>query len=224
MLSFDVLGVIHTCEPDNVVIAGFTGRDQKEVRAHMDELEELGISTPISVPTFYAVPSDLLTQDGAVVTVHPDTSGEAEVVLVVNGSEVVVTLGSDHTDRAAEKHDIGLSKGLCSKPISGEAWPLELVAAHLDLLEIRSWIVEGGAEVLYQSGRLSDILSLSELLDRVPLEEGSRTFVLFTGTVPVIGRIRGSRFFRAELRDPTGGRTIALRYEIAVEDGLSQAR
>ena len=220
MLNFEVLGTKRTCNPDAVVIAGFTGRDQAIVEAHLKELDALGIPTPDSVPTFYGVATDLLVQDGVIAAVHEKTSGEVEVVLVVDEADVYITLGSDHTDRAAEEFDIGISKGLCRKPMSTEAWPLDLVADGLDQMEIRSWIVEGGAEVLYQTGRLSEILPLPELLGRVPFQRRPRSFALFTGTIPAIGGVRGGESFRAELFDPDTQRSIALEYQIDVQDGL----
>jgi len=220
MLTLDVLGTMRTFTPDTVVIAGFTGRDREAVEAHLKELDDLGVPTPQAIPTFYEVPTDLLVQDGGVATVHANTSGEVEVVLVVDGGETFVGLGSDHTDRAAEELDIGLSKGLCRKPMSTEFWPYELIADRLDQMEIRSWIVEGGTEVLYQSGRLSEILPLGDLLDHVPFVRRSRSFVLFTGTVQSIGGIRGSESFRAELFDPHTRARIALNYRIDVQNRL----
>ena len=222
MLTFDVLGTRRTCNPDAVVIAGFTGRDRAAVEAHLKELDAIGIPTPNKVPTFYGVPTDLLVQDGVIAAVHEETSGEVEVVLVVDDANVYVTLGSDHTDRAAEEFDIGISKGLCGKPMSKQAWPLDLVADGLDQMEIRSWIVEGGTEVLYQEGRLSEVLALREILGQVPFQRALRSFVLFTGTVPAIGGIRGSKSFRAELLDPGTHRSIALEYRIHVQDWLAR--
>jgi len=223
-LTLNVLGIPRTVEPESAVIAGFTGRDQEDVVDHLLELEALGIPTPDTVPMFYTIPTDLLVQDNRMLAVHTCTSGEAEVVLIVDRGEVMVALGSDHTDRAAERHGIGIAKGLCTKPISGDAWPLEHVENHMDQLEIRSWITDGGVEVLYQAGRLSEILPLTELLAQVPFTCQPRSFVLFTGTVPAIGGIRGSQSFRAELFDPVRRRSITLDYQTMVQVGLARTR
>lgn len=220
MLTFDVLGTKRTCTPDAVVIAGFTGRDQTVVEAHLKELEALGIPTPSAVPTFYGIPTDLLGQDGVIATVHEETSGEVEVVIVADNDDVYLALGSDHTDRSAEAFDIGISKGLCSKPMSTRAWPFDLVADGLDDMVIRSWIFEGGEEVPYQEGHLSEVLPLPEMLGQVPFQTRPHTFVLFTGTIPVIGGIRGSKSFRAELFDPHSRRSLTLAYQIDVQGGL----
>lgn len=223
-LTLNTLGTTRIVDPESAVVAGFTGRDHEDVVDHLMELEVLGIPTPDTVPTFYSIPTDLLVQDDKVLALHSGTSGEAEVVLLVDEGEVMVALGSDHTDRAAERHGIGISKGLCTKPISHDAWPLEVVEDHLDRLEIRSWITDGGPEVLYQSGLLSEILPVTELLAQVPYMCQPRSFVLFTGTVPTIGGIRGSQSFRAELFDPVGGRSITLAYQTNVQVGLARTR
>ncbi|VTR33195.1 Protein of uncharacterised function (DUF2848) [Serratia fonticola] len=40
---------------DHLVIAGWTGRDYKAIQHHIQELAELGVPQPSSVPLFYRV-------------------------------------------------------------------------------------------------------------------------------------------------------------------------
>ena len=45
----------------NLVIAGWTGRNVAALEAHIKELEALGVKRPKSVPIFYRVAAQLLT-------------------------------------------------------------------------------------------------------------------------------------------------------------------
>ena len=100
--------VVH---PEIVIVAGYTGRDREAVLDHIVVSSSVsGVAPPASVPTFYAVSPELVTQGNALVTTETATSGEAEAGLVVVDDELYVTVCSDHTDRAAERLDIALSK------------------------------------------------------------------------------------------------------------------
>lgn len=215
-LTLAVSGAGIAFEPAAVVIAGFTGRDRAAVHAHLAELAELGVPTPEVVPSFYVTPGASATQQPRLAMVSPDTSGEAEAVLILDGGDAYLTLGSDHTDRAAEAIDIALSKLACPKPLATEAWRLEEVADHADDLVVRSWITNDGAESLYQEGRLGDLMDLSDLLAATPFADRPDPLVLFTGTFPALGGIRPAERFRAALEDPVRGRSISLDYRIDV--------
>lgn len=200
-------------EPAVVAIAGFTGRDQAAVAAHLAELAELGVPTPATTPCYYQAPAGVLTQGDAVTVVRPDTSGEAECVLLVDGDDMYLTLGSDHTDRAAEAIDIPISKLLCPKPIATTAWRLDDVADRVGTFELRSWIADGdGAEVLYQEGRVAEFMDLDQIVAGIPFTQRPGTFVVFCGTLPALGGIRPAHRFRAELRDPSDGTAVSLAY------------
>ena len=214
-------------EPEVAIIAGFTGRDRAELEAHLDELRALGVPTPDTVPAFYQAPGSAVVQADTVATTRPDTSGEAEVVLIVVGDERYVTLGSDHTDRAAEAIDIDLAKLVCPKPIATTAWPLAIVADRLDDLQVRSWVSEGGdggAESVYQVGRFGDLLDLRHLRELIPFDRRPDCYTLFTGTYAAQGGIRPAERFRASLADPGTGRTIELAYTVEVADVLDPTR
>src|SRR6267142_5110637 len=104
-----------------LVIAGWTGRDEQALRKHIRELEELGVKPPKTTPIFYRVSAHLLTFSDQIQVSGSDTSGEVEFVLL-QGSELRVALGSDHTDRKAETIGVSFSKQLCAKPVSRESW------------------------------------------------------------------------------------------------------
>jgi hypothetical protein len=204
--------------PEIVVVAGYTGRDREAVLDHIGELEGVGVAPPPSVPTFYAVTPDLLTQGGALVMTETATSGEAEAGLIVVGGEVYVTVCSDHTDRAAERLDIALSKRACHKVVGTSAWRLDEVAGRWDELGLRSWI--GEEPRLYQDGTLGALLPPLELLDAVPWREQPRCFVLMCGTLPTLSGIEPSPRFRAELFDPATERSLEVDYGVATIDLL----
>lgn len=210
--------VIH---PDLAIVAGFTGRDRPGVEAHLAELADLGVAVPASVPSFYAAPPSLLTQEGEVRVTHGDTSGEAEIALVVDGADRYITLVSDHTDRAVEARDIALSKLLCPKVVATTAWALEEVEGHLDALILRSWIEGPHGSGLYQEGVGADLIAPTALLEMVPFRRRPARLILLGGTLPTIGGILPAHGFRAELTDPVRGDTIELHYTIQVLDDLS---
>jgi Protein of unknown function (DUF2848) len=204
--------------PEIVVVAGYTGRDREAVLDHIGELERLGVPPPPTVPTFYAVSPELLTQGNAVVTTETATSGEAEAGLVVADGEVYVTVCSDHTDRAAERLDIALSKRACHKVVGTSAWRLTDIADRWDTLHLRSWI--GDEPTLYQDGTLGLLVPPLELRDAIPWREQPECFVLMCGTVPTVAGIEASPRFRAELFDPIAERSLELDYAVATLDLL----
>ena len=68
---------------DRMVNAGFTGRDQAEVRHHLDELSAKGIPVPDETPLIYPVIPATLICDEKIVVYGQQTSGEIEFVLFV---------------------------------------------------------------------------------------------------------------------------------------------
>jgi hypothetical protein len=210
------------CDPDVAIIAGYTGRDRDAVLDHIAELEEIGVAPPPSVPTFYTAPPQLISQAAVMVTTEPGTSGEAEVGLIVGGGEILVTVASDHTDRAAERFDIALSKRLCNKAVATSAWRLDDVIDHWDSLQLRSWLGDDGAD-LYQDGTLEELLLPSDLLAAIPWRTAPERFLLLCGTVPTIGGLRLSSRFKAQLYDPVTDRKLGLEYRVEVRDLLVPA-
>lgn len=219
MLHFDRITRAGTdqvgIEIRNLVIAGWTGRDEAAVRHHIEELAAIGVAPPSSVPVFYRAAAANLTQAPRLEVLGPDTSGEAEPVLVSMVDGLWLGLGSDHTDRKAEAAGIALSKQLCGKPIGTALWPLAEVEDHWDELELTSSILVDGQPAIYQQGRLGAMRHPRDLLSASPgwpaLPAGS---AMFCGTIPAIGGIRPASHFTMELRDPVLGRTLRHAYAI----------
>jgi len=197
-----------------LVIAGWTGRDEQALRKHIKELEELGVKAPKTTPIFYRVAASLLTTAGEIQVSGPDTSGEVEFVLMQTGSGLVVTVGSDHTDRKAETINVSLSKQLCAKPVSPQSWRYEEVKPHWEKLILRSYIPEGGKKVLYQEGQVNAMRSPEDLMQRYgALKPG---YAMFGGTFAAKGGIRPAERFMMELEDPVLKRKLTHEYAIKV--------
>lgn len=192
-----------------LVIAGWTGRDEEALRKHIRELEEIGVKPPKTTPIFYRVSSDLFTHANEIQVSGPDTSGEVEFVLVRSESDLRVAVGSDHTDRKAETIGVTLSKQLCAKPVSAESWRYDEVKPHWERLILRSW-ADGEP---YQEGSVASMRSPEDLMSRYPLRPGS---AMFGGTLAAKGGIRPASRFVMELEDPVLKRKLRHEYTIKV--------
>ena len=204
-----------TVDIENLVIAGWTGRDVTALNQHIEELKAIGVQPPSRVPIYYRAAAQMLTQAQSVQVLGDDTSGEVEPVLIGAADRLWVTVGADHTDRKVESYGIAVSKQMCAKPIGRVAWRFEEVEPHWDKLLVRSFVHEGGKRVLYQEGPLAHIRDPRELIfgwqDNKRLPMGT---VMFCGTMPAIGVIRPSPRFEMELDDPVLGRKISHAYDV----------
>jgi hypothetical protein len=189
-----------------LVIAGWTGRDEAALRKHIKELEEIGVKPPKTTPIFYRVSANLFCHADEIQVSGRDTSGEVEFVLI-QGQELRVAVGSDHTDRKAETIGVSLSKQLCAKPVSRESWRYEEVKPHWEELVLRSW-ADGE---LYQEGPVTAMRSPEDLMGRYPLKPG---YAMFCGTLAAKGGIRPAARFAMELEDPVLNRKLRHEYRI----------
>jgi hypothetical protein len=217
ILRFDVDGGERIeVEPQRLVIAGWTGRDRAAIDHHIAELTALGVPPPSTVPLYYRAGAALLTQATTIEVLGSDSSGEVEPVLVRVRGRWWLTVGSDHTDRDAERAGVALSKQLCPKPIAAQAWDWDAVAARADAIALCSQVFEGDRWVRYQDGTLQGIRPLEDLIaglpDDVAVADG---LVMFCGTLAAIadasGRgVRPAARMRLQLID--GGRILEHEY------------
>lgn len=203
-----------------VVCAGYVGRDRAVVQAHIDELAREGIPPPRAVPATYAVSSDGLTTGNRVQVVGDKTSGEAECVVFLRGDEILVGVGSDHTDRELEAESVEKSKQVCAKVVSKDVWRYGEVEKHWDDMILRGYVKPHGSEgeTLYQEAKFATILAVPELIELVKsrITDGMCDgLVIFSGTVPIVGgtTLFGDSF-RAELVDTTLDRTLTCGYMV----------
>ena len=204
-----------------VWVAGWTGRDPVAVAQHIAELAELGVPAPSTVPLYYRIAANLLTQSQTIQVVGGQTSGEVEPILIATDDTLWLGLASDHTDRGLETYSVALAKQACAKPLAAQLWRFDEVADHIDQLQLQSWIRPSGeAEwTLYQSGSLAAIRPLAELMHGTPnatsegqLPPGS---ALLCGTLAVVsGGVRPAAAFRMTLHDPVCQRSLHHHYTI----------
>jgi hypothetical protein len=201
-----------------LIVAGWAGRDIAAIEHHIEELLALGVPRPSAVPLYYRIADNQLTQAARVQVVGDTSSGEVETFVFAAGGELYVSIASDHTDRKLETHSVALSKQVCAKPVATAAWRFADVSEHWDELVIRSYIEENGATVLYQEGTLASLRTPLNLIagyadGATMLPEGTG---MTCGTVSAIGSIRPARSFTMELFDPRRRRTLRHHYEIEV--------
>jgi Protein of unknown function (DUF2848) len=201
---------------DNLVIAGWTGRDEKAISHHIEELAAIGVPRPSKVPLFYRVAATQLTQTTHLQALGPDSSGEVEPVVVSLADGLWLGLGSDHTDRKAETISVALSKQLCGKVIGTELWRLEEIARDWDKLILRAHAEIDGKRALYQEGPLAGIRPPDDLMTRYAgagkaLDAGT---AMFCGTLGAKGGIRPATRFEMEIEDPVRRRSLRHAYTI----------
>ncbi len=202
---------------ENLIIAGWAGRNEAAIEHHIEELAALGIPRPSTTPLYYRVADQILTQADRLVVLGPDSSGEVEPVVVSMADGLWIGVGSDHTDRKAEAQGIALSKQLCGKPVGSQLWAYADVEGHWDELEIRSWATIDGERLLYQESSVSALRTPRNLIQK---HAGMGTLpagtLMFCGTPGAIGGIRPSSRFEMEIFDPVLKRSLTHAYDIEV--------
>ena len=143
-------------------------------------------------------------------------------MLIADGDELLVALGSDHTDRKVEAYSIAVSKQMCPKPVSPGAWRYADIADHWDSLVLRSWATIGGVRLPYQEGTVAHLLPPAALFEQLgvgsSLPAGT---AMFGGTLSAIGGIRPAERLELALEDPVLGRTLTHSYAIEVLPAVS---
>ena len=200
---------------EQLVIAGWTGRDKRALEEHIRELEALGVKRPASAPIFYRVGVSRLTLADSIQASGTRSSGEVELLLLQSAGRLWVGVGSDHTDREVETYGVTVSKQMCDKPIAAQFWAFDDVKSHWDLLQLRSRIEEHGEQVLYQDGVAAAFVEPRELIrgqarsDTLP-----ENTLMFCGTLAAKGGVRAAERFDFELEDPVLKRKIQHHYRI----------
>lgn len=214
-MKFMVEGREWEFQPQKLIIAGYTGRDQQALQRHIEELKKIGVPAPEKTPTYFAVPVDRLTTGSVIEVLEATSSGEPEAVLFYHQSSIYVGVGSDHTDREIEKTSIPLAKVVTPKPVSYRLWSYSRIKDRWDDLVLRSWVGKNGRERLYQEGKMKTLLPPETLLQLVKenVKGDINDSVIFCGTVPMIEeKIWYEGYFEAELFDPVSGESLTCPY------------
>lgn len=206
-----------TVEVTALLNAGYAGRDQNEVRAHIDELADLGVPAPTTTPALYPVAPYLAQQVDHVSVQHERTSGEAEWAMVIAGpdeADVLITAACDHTDRALEVHGVAWSKNAGPDVLGTQAWRLVDLLDHLDSIRIIGRV--GADRTVIQDSTFGALLSPDYWRD-VLRERGEHTpgTVLISGTVAMTpGVDQFADYWEVELVDEVLGRSVRCGYRV----------
>jgi len=210
-----------TYDMRGAILCGYTGRDHSAVQRHIEELKKEGVEPPPSVPTFYPKPPQGMVLEGDIQVEGQETSGEIEYVLFVDGNNIYVTVGSDHTDRELERINILKSKQVSPAVLSKNLWNYKEIKDNWDQIQIRSWVLREGKRTLYQDSTLGTILPPEELIRSVQQRvKGSlEGIAIFSGTPPLLTeKIVFTDRFEGELLDPVLNRKITIGYSIHTLD------
>lgn len=208
-ITLNVAGTTRTIclDPQQLIVAGYTGRDEAAVREHIEELAAIGIAPPPQVPMRYDLAPALLTTDASFEVNGEATSGEVEPVLLRHDRRWYLGVGSDHTDRSLEREDIGRSKAACPKPLGSVVVELHpgITEGSVDAIWDTATVASTVDGHLYQSGPLSALRTPANLLGHLAeaLEgvDPDADIAVFTGTVPLLdGEFRYGRHWTLTLR------------------------
>jgi len=218
MISLNVYGEVVDVAVDRVINAGYSGRDEDTVQAHIDELVADGIPAPETVPAMYELsPSVLQVNPESVRVVGSNTSGEAEFGLVVTGDETYVVAASDQTDRELEQDNIQKSKQIAPNVLSRDAWRLSDLRGRWDDIKLTAWNTTDGDRCQYQRATFGAIREPAELLAIAEERYGGPMdgTVLLSGTVATIdGEVTPGSRFEVSLRDHKVKKELSVGYGI----------
>jgi 2-keto-4-pentenoate hydratase/2-oxohepta-3-ene-1,7-dioic acid hydratase in catechol pathway len=195
---------------------GSATRDAGEAVHHQEEVAKSGvrIAFDIPAPRIYPIAPWALTTEDAVGVLGPRTSGEVEIVIVVDeDGEVLVGVGSDHTDRDLERMSILWSKQSCPNVLAPVLWRWADVKDHWDSCEL--WCDLDGEP--YQRCGVAIFRDPEELiaLVRERAEVPEAGFMIFCGTyVSVTGSLAFGERWTFGLVDPILDRRIEHSYTV----------
>lgn len=170
---------------------GSAVKDPEFVRKHHAEVNKLGIVLPNRgvLPRMYHLSDWTLTTADEITVQGNETSGEAELVFLDDGGEILVGVGSDHTDRKLEKFSIHYGKQVCQNVLAPKVWLLREIEDHLDQVVMECETETAGVKALYQRVNVDVFMEPRKLMglvyERTSVPHGSGV-VLFSGTVPTI--------------------------------------
>lgn len=215
-----------TLDVSRVYNLGFTIRDREKMQAHLDEVEGVHVDWPPRPPIIFPISAWATLTDEDVPVQFDRTSGEIEIVTVVDGDELLVGVGSDHTDRALEATNIPWGKQVAPNILAPTLWRWEEVKDHWDEVLLESTIDSGNGPELYQKAGVAEFWTPQEMVDsvkgRIVEVPGVRMF--FSGTVvSVDAKLNFGHIFTMKMIDPVTERTIEHTYRITqLADEISE--
>lgn len=197
---------------------GYAGRDSAVTLGHIQELVQLGLPAPTTVPAVFPIPPSGVTTGTEIVVAGAETYGEIEYALFLTEEfGWLVSVASDHSDFVVEKISTSRSKAICPDVVSPDCWLLSDIEDHWDLLELTCSRFSPVKEVV-QAGKVSSLLAPAEL---IRILEGRVGRSLEVGTVVLSGTIAGeprpgAEAWQVQLHDPQLGRVLLHEYQVVV--------
>lgn len=195
---------------------GSATRDAEEAVHHQEEVARSGvrIAFDIPAPRIYPIAPWAITTATAVGVQGHRTSGEVEIVIVVDSDgEMLVGVGSDHTDRDIERMSIVWSKQACPNVLAPTLWRWRDVRDHWD--DCLLWCDLD--EEAYQRCGVAIFRDPEELV-RIVRERADAPptgLVIFSGTyVSVTGELAFGEMWSFGMDDPVLDRHIAHAYRV----------
>jgi len=200
------------------------GRDIPATRKRLDEKRAEGYAV-YDNPNICKKSRYLLTNNDIIEVQGPQTSGEVEIVAIVDEDEVLISVGSDHNDRSlgimwtealGKVYDTAKSKQMVPAVVAGDAWEYEDVKGHWDRLNLRSYVTVSGKRLPYQDFTLAVLVDLEYHFRTNPwLKEDG--VILFGGSSSALSTVPRNLFppdFHFEVYDPVLNRAISHSYTI----------
>lgn len=222
----------------SVAGARFSSRDVEGMRKTLDEALARGESGTKTNPSIFRIARYLLTQSDEFEVQGPLTGGEAEIVAIRTGGELVITVGSDQCDRELDPLFQDKPKQMCPHPIAAVAWPYAEVRDHWDRLQIYSQVEVAGHVIPLQDSPASELVDLEYLLAMAEVQALPDPMILYGGAVPPLDSAGATAeklnlpelttsgvgdAYLARLSDPVLGRSIEIRYRaVPVGDDLQE--
>jgi 4-hydroxyphenylacetate 3-monooxygenase len=193
---------------------GSATRDPRQAVPHQDEVAEAGVRIAFDVPAprIYPIGAWALTTDERIGVQGARTSGEAEIVLLVD-DQLYIGVGSDHTDRDVERFSIMWSKQACPNVLGRRLWRWRDVRDHWDECRLSSTL-DGEP---YQDNSVAMFLPPPEILEVVAARTTAAGpgLVVFCGTAAALtGHLGFGSRWECRLTDPVLGRELVVGYEV----------
>ena len=213
-------------------------RDIQGARASLDKKRAEGYAVHGN-PNICRKSRCLVTNEHVIEVQGPQTSGEVEIVAIIDKGEVLISVGSDHNDRSlgtmwtdalGKVYDSAKSKQMVPAVVAREAWRYEHVRDHWDELNLKSYVTASDVKIPYQDFKLRDLVDLEYHFRSEPgLKDNG--VILFGGSAGALATVPPSVYqfqsslesfhdlifppdFHVEVRDPVLNRTINTSYRI----------
>lgn len=214
-----------------VINLGYATRDPAFMEIHLAELRDQGIDAPrpAEPPLLIPLTPAVLSTSSAIEVQTPTTSGEVEFVLGrTTDGDLVLGVGSDHTDRDLERYNIGWSKQVTANVVSTRFWLLDELSPDLDEIMMKCWTsADGLTWVPYQSAPAREFLAPANMLDICARKAGTTREALLDDTVVFSGTPHSEHglgylpYWRVTLEDTVHGRSLTRDYRVvSVGEGI----